>query len=125
MTKTSVDNLISFVALLAQPYLYPYLNEKERCQWTLLARIVKYVIKKSLTDHDLKNLDTCCVLLNSIHSELFGPMLVPLSIHLVLHLRTTFQKHGPAVNWWCFPFERENEFIGNFKQTCFNSTNIK
>lgn len=112
MTKTSVDNLISFVTLLAQPFLYPYLSKKERCHWSLLARIVKYVINKNLSEIDAKEMDICCTLLNALHSDLFGPQFTPLSIHVVLHLRSMFQKHGPAVNWWCFPFERQNEHIG-------------
>lgn len=114
--------MISFTTLLAQPYLFPYLTAKELTHWVLMIRIIKYIIVKNFSEHDFSNLDKCCVLFNAVHSELFGKALTPLSIHIVLHARSNFQKHGPAVTYWCFPFERENEYIGIVMTTILSNT---
>lgn len=67
---------------------------------------------KRATEVDMHDLDVCCTLFNSLYSEVYGSKFVPLSVHVILHLRSNFAKHDIARNYWCFPFERENEIIG-------------
>ncbi|KAJ7027454.1 hypothetical protein C8F04DRAFT_876333, partial [Mycena alexandri] len=40
--------------------------------------------------------------------------LVPYFHYMASHLEPQFLKHGPMANWWTFPYERNNGFLGRF-----------
>ncbi|KAJ7051311.1 hypothetical protein C8F01DRAFT_1222141 [Mycena amicta] len=74
---------------------------------------VRILISNSISPNEVVR--GCDMLENSIQS--YARMHAHLTpyFHLVVdHLRDSFLRHGPAPNWWTFPYERNNGYLGRF-----------
>ena len=48
----------------------------------------------------------------------FGPEVCTINMHMRLHLRQCLLDYGPIYRFWCFPYERYNDKLGDYATNC-------
>jgi hypothetical protein len=73
---------------------------------------IRIITSHTISPNEVKR--GCQTLENAIQSwARMNCHLVPY-FHYAVHLEPQFLKHGPGPNWWTFPYERNNGFLGRF-----------
>jgi hypothetical protein len=98
--------------IYATTILWDMLNVSDRKILGHFVRACNLLVSRIVNEDELKEAyerlkDMACII-----ESTYGPEFITSNIHLALHIPDCCRDYGPINNFWLFPFERLNGYIG-------------
>jgi hypothetical protein len=111
-SNLTADQWKTFIMIYSTTILWDMLDDNDRKILGHFVRACNLLVARFITEDDLKEAQERLKDMAYLIENTYGPEFITSNIHLALHIPDCCRDYGPIYNFWLFPFERLNGYIG-------------
>ncbi|PKC55993.1 hypothetical protein RhiirA1_402464 [Rhizophagus irregularis] len=113
-SNLTADQWKTFIMIYSTTILWDMLDDNDRKILGHFVRACNLLVARFITEDDLKEAQERLKDMAYLIENTYGPEFITSNIHLALHIPDCCRDYGPIYNFWLFPFERLNGYIGSY-----------
>ena len=111
-SKLTANQWKTFIMLYAITVLWDMLDNDDRKILGYFVCACNLLIARFVNDEDLNEAQERLWDMTKIIEKTYGPEYITSNIHLSMHIPQCIRDYGSVYNFWLFPFERLNGYLG-------------
>ncbi|RHZ48735.1 hypothetical protein Glove_543g98 [Diversispora epigaea] len=113
-SKLTADQWKTFIIIYATTILWNMLDDNDRKILGHFVQACILLVVRFVTENDLQEAQEKLRDMSINIERTYGPEFITSNIHLLMHILECIRDYGSVYNFWLFPYERLNGYIGSY-----------